>query len=181
MWTSAGSPRVGGLFEIMKKARNVYHYAVRKVKKEAELIRAKKLFEAAETGSVDLLLEMKKIRGSKKTKHDLPDDVDGVNGELNIVEKFCEVYEQLYNSSGSNEALEEMKAQIRDLIEENGTDQEVMKITGSKVKEAACRMKAGKGDVTEGYKSDAILNAPDILLISWLLFTGLFWSMALFH
>ena len=111
MWTSAGSPRVGGLFEIMKKARNVYHYAVRKVKKEAELIRAKKLFEAAETGSVDLLLEMKKIRGSKKMKHDLLDDVDGVNGELNIVEKFCEVYEQLYNSSGSNEALEEMKAQ----------------------------------------------------------------------
>ena len=181
MWTSAGSPRVGGLFEIMKKARNVYHYAVRKVKKEAELIRAKKLFEASETGSVDLLLEMKKIRGSKKMKHDLLDDVDGVNGELNIVEKFCEVYEQLYNSSGSNEALEEMKAQIRDLIEENGTDQEVMKITGSKVKEAACRMKAGKGDVTEGYTSDAILNAPDILLISWLLFTGLFWSMALFH
>jgi hypothetical protein len=118
--------------------------------------------EAAETGSVDLLLEMKKIRGSKKTKHDLPNDVDGVNSELNIVEKFCEVYEQLYISSGSSEALEEIKAQIRDLIEQNGTDQEVMKITGSKVKESACRMKAGKGDVTEGYTSDAILNAPDI-------------------
>lgn len=33
LWTSAGSPNTGGLFETMKKARNVYHYAIRKVKK----------------------------------------------------------------------------------------------------------------------------------------------------
>ena len=61
--------------------------------------------EAAESGSVNLLLEMKKIRGGKKMKHELPDDVGGANGEVNIVEKFCEVYEELYNSSGSSEAM----------------------------------------------------------------------------
>ena len=44
------------------------------------------------------------------------------------------------------------------------------------MKKAACKMKAGKGDVSEGYTSDAILNAPDILFYqlalvyrSWLL------------
>jgi hypothetical protein len=41
--------------------------------------------------------------------------------------------------------------------------EEVLKVTGAFVKKAACKMKLGKGDVTEGYTSDAILNAPDIL------------------
>ena len=41
LWTSAGSPNTGGLFETMKKARNVYHYAIRKVKKEAHQIISK--------------------------------------------------------------------------------------------------------------------------------------------
>ena len=40
---------------------------------------------------------------------------------------------------------------------------EVFKIDGKIVKKAACKMKPGKGDVSEGYTSDAILSAPDIL------------------
>ena len=67
---------------MMKKAIHVYHFADRKVKKEVELIKAKKLFEAVKTGSVYLLLEMNNIIGSKEMKHHLPDDVDGVYGEL---------------------------------------------------------------------------------------------------
>ena len=65
IWRSAGRPNFGGLFEIMKKARNAYHYAVRRIKKQADLIRAQKLLEAAETGSADLLREMKKAKGPK--------------------------------------------------------------------------------------------------------------------
>ena len=40
---------------------------------------------------------------------------------------------------------------------------EVMKIRGESVKEAAGLMKCGKGDVSGGYSSDAILNGPDVL------------------
>ena len=36
-------------------------------------------------------------------------------------------------------------------------------ITGAIVKAAACKMRSRKGDVSEGFTSDAILNAPDIL------------------
>ena len=36
---------------------------------------------------------------------------------------------------------------------------EVNKVSDSIVKEAACRMKPGKSDVSGGYKSDALLNA----------------------
>ena len=164
LWKSADSPKQGALFEVMKRTRNAYHYSVRKVKKKADLIRANKLLEASESGSTDLLLEMKKIKGSKKEKADLPEKVEGATGEINIVEKFCEVYEDLYNSSGSDEALETIKHQIKDLVAncEDGED-EIIKVTGIIVKEAACKLKSGKGDVSEGYTSDAILNAPDIL------------------
>ena len=40
---------------------------------------------------------------------------------------------------------------------------EVAKVSGQVVKEAAFSMKPGKGDVSCGFSSDGILNAPDIL------------------
>ena len=64
-------------------------------------IRAQHLLEASEQGSVNLLTEMKKIKGSKKDSDSLPDSVGGVSGEHSIVEEFKEVYCQLYNSSGT--------------------------------------------------------------------------------
>ena len=43
---------------------------------------------------------------------------------------------------------------------------EINKVIGEKVKEAACRMKPNKSDVSGGYSSDAILNGPDSLFHS---------------
>ena len=40
-----------------------------------ESIQSKKLWEASEQGSLDLLKEIKKIKGSKKTHEDLQDIV----------------------------------------------------------------------------------------------------------
>ena len=60
-------------------------------------------------------------------------------------------------------ALATIKDVIKLKIDSEDTGSEVTKITGKAVKEAACKLKPGKSDVTEGYTSDAILNAPDIL------------------
>ena len=54
----------------------------------SESIRAQRLLEASQNGSVEFLKEMKKIKGSKKTNDDLPDIVAGVSGEDLIVEEF---------------------------------------------------------------------------------------------
>ena len=40
------------IFEIMKRTRNKYHYAVRSVKKEAEVINFKLLLDAAQKGNI---------------------------------------------------------------------------------------------------------------------------------
>ena len=165
VWRSAGSPREGPLHHFMKTTRNLYHYVIRKVKRKANSIRAQKLLEASEKGNIDLLKEMKKVRGASKCKHDLTDNLEGVNGEDNIAENFCTVYEELYNSSPSGSALDSLKDVVAGILDTNKEESiaEVKKITGKVVKDAACNMKPGKQDVSEGYSSDAILNAPDIL------------------
>ena len=96
----------------MKRSRYRYHHFVRQVKKRSEEIQAKKLLEASETGSLELLKEMKRIRGSKKTKLGLPENVAGEVGEINIVEKFRVFYEGIYNSSESIESLKVIKEEI---------------------------------------------------------------------
>ena len=163
VWKSADRPIQGVLFEMMKRTRNAYHLAIRKVKKKADRIRSQKLLEASERSSIDLLLEMKKLRGGNKGIADLPESVGDVNGESNIVEKFCEIYKDLYNSAGSEEGMDKINSEIKELIAREDSVEEALKVTGSVVKEAACKLKPGKGDVSEGYTSDAILNAPDIL------------------
>ena len=159
VWQSAGRPSRGVLKEIMTRTRNQFHYAVRRVKKMSSSLRARRLLEASETGSCELLQEMKKIRGDKKACGDLPDSVGGASGEQDIVEEFRKVYFALYNSSDTSENMTELKDELKALIT---SAEDANLITGKAVKEAAARMKAKKSDVSGSYTSDAILNAPDI-------------------
>ena len=72
------------------------------------------------------------------------------------------MYSALYNSASTAGEVQVIKEKLGELISQNSMH-EVMKITGESVKEAAGLMKLGKGDVTGGYTSDAILNGPDLL------------------
>ena len=81
IWQSSGRPNQGIFKEMMVKTRNQFHYAVRRTKKMSNAIRARSLLEAGQHGSVNLLKEMKSIKGSKKSSANLPDNVAGVSGE----------------------------------------------------------------------------------------------------
>ena len=106
-------------------------------------IRAQNLLKASEFGSVNLLKEMKTIKGSKKTSCNLPDTVAGVSGEQLIVEEFRSVYRALYNSIDTSE---EVKDLLNQQIGPGASDQADL-ITGDTVKKAAVRMKPDKSDV----------------------------------
>ena len=97
VWQSADRPSHGVLKNIMIRTRNQYHYAIRRVKKMSNTIRAKKLLEASQLGSCQLLKEIKKVKGSKKEVNDLPEVVGGASGQAQIVEEFKNVYSALYN------------------------------------------------------------------------------------
>ena len=58
--------------------------------------------------------------------------------------------------------MTEIKEKLKHMIDEESLG-EVDRITGSVVKQAACQMKPNKGDVSGGYTSDTLLNAPDQL------------------
>ena len=52
----------------MVRKRLYYHYYVRKLKRKAELIQAQKLFEASLESDLNLLKEMKAIKGGNPAK-----------------------------------------------------------------------------------------------------------------
>ena len=105
VWQSAGRPSQGGLKQFMTSTRNQYHYAIRRVKKMASSLRARKLLEASEAGPCELLNEMKKIKGNGKGAGDLPDNVGGASGENQVVKEFKKVYSAFYNSSDTSEDI----------------------------------------------------------------------------
>ena len=114
-------------------------------------------------GDIDLLNEMKSVRGGTGCKSELPDSVAGVNGQEDIVDEFRQVYSTLYNNSaGTKDEMTQIKARVSELIKISCLS-EVKKVTGAKVKEAVGKMKPYKGDVSGGFTSDDLLNAPDIL------------------
>ena len=161
-WTSAGKPNNSDLHIAMAKSRNQYHYAIRRTNRCQELERAKSLFQASLSSDMELIKEMKQVKSGCRVVVELPDNVGGAEGEQQICEKFRQVYSALYNSASTAEDVLVIKEKMGKLINTKSVE-EVMKITGEKVKEAARLMKSGKADVSGGYSSDAILNGPDIL------------------
>ena len=76
-----------------------------------------------------------------------------------------DVYCTLYNSAESIGEMSDLLGNVTSLIQADHADSvfEVKKITGIKVKEAVGLLKPRKGDVSGGFTSEALLNAPDML------------------
>ena len=104
LWLEDRRPSTGPRHEAMVRSRTRYHHAIRRIKRLEQEIGSKKLLEAAMAGDLNLLKEMKKIRG-KGTKEDLPETVEGAETEEAVAKKFREVYEALYNSAESTTIL----------------------------------------------------------------------------
>ena len=105
---------------------------------------------------------MKTIKGSKKKGTSMPDTVEGAEGPDEILDKFREVYGNLYNSAESIDAMKGIKTTINGMIDHDSTA-EINKITGDILKEACCKMKPGKSDVSGAFTSDILLHSPDSL------------------
>ena len=103
VWKSAGRPHGGQLHMLMKQTLSQYHYAIRRVKRFFESIRASKLAGAALSGNANLLQEMKQAKSAGRQTQ--PDNVDGAIG-VDIAEQFANVYKELFNSADDKEALE---------------------------------------------------------------------------
>ena len=161
VWVREGRPSIGPVHDNMVRSRTQFHYAVRRCKRQSDETKARKLFEASLQGDTDLLREMKRVRsGGGGGRDDLPENVEGGNTEEEIVDRFREVYSALYNCADTKPGMEELKSKIKDMITPESVN-EANKVTSDIVKIVVKTMKARKSDISGGFTSDALLNAPD--------------------
>ena len=149
----------------MKWTRNKYHYAVRICKRNDNRLKSEALGNAAALGNSEFFSEMKKSLYEKSTGQNIPDKLEGKVTQDDILEKFKECYENLYNSAPSSESMNAIKGDISKSLRENIllSEAEVDKITPEIVKAAAANMKPFKSDVSGSYTSDVFLHGPDVM------------------
>ena len=151
------------MFERKRQSHNQFRYAVRRIKRNQKLQEAKGLFSAAMSGDIDLMKEMRRVTVGKDHCDEYTEELDGVLGENDVLDKFKEVYESLYNSSGCENGMRTLEEKVSALLKSQNSVAEIEKLTSSVVKEAVCHMKSSKMDVSGGFSSDCFLNAPDEL------------------
>ena len=147
----------------------------------AESIKARNLLEAAEKGNDALMNEMKKSLNNKVVGQSIQECLDGKVAHDDILERFRECYQELYNSASSEDAMKTIKIQLAEVIRE-GSDSsasEIGKVTGQVVKEACSRMRPGiKNDVTGVYSIVMCSCMPQTLsLTSWQQSSDPFYTM----
>ena len=153
-----------------------YRHTVRRLKRSAKLHQAKGLFNAAMAGDIELFKEMHRAKTGTGQMDELAETVDGVSGEQGVADTFAKIFNNLYNSSESKQGMTELQDRIRGLVQSEDSMEEVNNLTAEMVKQAAVTMKPHKMDVSQGFSSDALLHAPDLLFSlialvfrSWLL------------
>ena len=173
IWKKSGSPRNGEVAKIMRSTRSRYHYAIRYVKTNDEIMRKNAMASSiSENNYRDLWKEVSKVRTKCKVT---PQCMDDVTGSENIAELFANKYDMLYNSLCSN------SAEIHHLLETNKDDIESLclhldrdphtlinkhthSITVIHVQEAIHRLKSAKSDCTDQLFSDHFINGTDRFL-----------------
>ena len=134
-WKAAGKANIGDIYDKMKKSRNQYHYAVRRAEKDLDNIKSNSLNEAASTNNRTFLLELKKTLSKQKTKQKVPDCLEGETTKEGIIEKFRELYSELYNSANTSNEVILVKERFKNMSEQC-SKVEVNKINNDTVKQA---------------------------------------------
>lgn len=157
IWISAGKPINTELHRIMKRARNVYHFQIRKSKKVTNILKKNTLLQACiDNRDVDLFREIRKLRCSA------PIIANKIDGKYeNIPNHFAGIYSKLYNSVNDKGDLIDVQNMLNKNIDSNSVD-EVHKITPIIVADAVNHLKDGKADPIYDFSSDCLKNAPFI-------------------
>ena len=89
--------------------------------------------------------------------------MDGVTGLQDVANQFGDVHNALYNSAESKEEMTELQNRIRGLVQSEDSNKETRRLSAEVVKKAAMRLKPHKMDVSQGFSSDCLLHAPDLM------------------
>ena len=161
VWKSAGKRENCVLHDIMKRTRNKYHFAIRKVRKHDSAIRKEKLLEDYLSGNINNIFE--NIKTSRKNKSSLATTIDGISGPENISVLFKNIYNNVYNKyNNSQNELIDFLDDINVKIKQSDLTF-VDRITESLICNVISNLQNGKSDVEFNWGSDAIKHGAEEL------------------
>ena len=161
IWVSYGKPTNCDIHNIMKKTRNAYHYAVRRIKKNVAKIQQDKMLDSyMEGGSCNLLKELKSQRRNNVVN--ISTKIDSKTDKVDIANHFGSIYSDLYNTNDSNHEMKTLLDNLNEGVDNNNLC-EIDNVTPEIVFQAICSIHKNKSDNIYDWKSDAIINAGDLL------------------
>ena len=153
VWLSAGKPMNCELHSLMKRTRNKYHYAIRKVRKQESIIRKNNFHAEILEGNVNNIFE--KIKLSRGNGPSAAKTVNGVSGSDNIAGLFHDIYSKIYNTYDDKAEVLDLLDKINDDITESDSI-DLDRINSSLMTDVINKLKFGKGDATYNWGSDAL-------------------------
>ena len=157
IWKDCGRPSTGVVYELYKKSRRLYHYAVRNHKNKLKDLRNSRIAESmSKNKHRDLWKELRKL----KAYHNVtPVSVDGMENEHDICNLFATKYEHLYNSVPSDiQVLDQLIQNINTVS--SHCDYQDFTITAQEITKAVKLLNCEKHDGDKGVWSDFIIQAP---------------------
>jgi hypothetical protein len=156
LWKDCGKPSSGIVYELKKKTKLQYHYAVRKLKKNSESLRKKRMAEALLVNNHrDFWNEVKKVSGNKIAAST---NICGKTNVFDIATIFAEKYKYLYNSvPSSKKFMQKLKHKIKEIS--NDANFTTMMVSEMDILKAMKHLKHDKSDDNGALFSSHILYA----------------------
>ncbi len=155
IWLEAGRPNKGHVYAIMQRTRHLYHYSVRRCKQQKLQIQRTKLAENINESEI-FWEEVNKITSASKQTSNT---IGNAHGPHEITTLFHDKYKALYNSVPTNDReMSELYANVRSKVLE--CDLSILHdVTPCLIQRCIKKLKSGKGDGGEGFKSDHLINS----------------------
>ena len=151
IWSESGKPYTGLIYNLMKKTRHTYHYAVRRLKKEKLNMQRSKLADIHSDNNL-FWQNIKSLNPANKT---IPTSVDGKQGSSEIAKLFRSKYELLYNSvPTSGSVLSGISNEIDDRLSHDPID---CYVTPYMICTCISKLKKNKSDGDRGFNSNHLI------------------------
>ena len=157
IWWSAGKPNTGELYQIMRHTKNQFRYAKRRCENATEGIKRDKFIQACLSGEKDLLSELKKM---KHTRRHMSSKIDGHSKDTDIANHFKDIYEALYNRTGTDIPLRELHHSVD--IQCTDADSDILDLVTPDLVHTILKtkIKPNKSDVEADMTTDCLIQAP---------------------
>ena len=161
-WRSAGKPMWGLLYDNMRFYRNKFKYAKRRTLIAAEAIRRDRFLESSLEGDKSLFEELKKFKGAPPN---IASKVDGHTDPESITNHLKNIYQGLYNRTGTKAPLQNLLDEVNESITSSDTT-EVEKVTPELIQKIVKdKIKSEKSDPEFDLTTDNLKQAPFSLFV----------------